>query len=374
MLTTRAANPEFSVNTSEAANANSIDYVELYVSNVVQAAYFFRAALGFVPLSKSGLETGGRTQESIVLGQGDIRLLVTAPLVPDCEVAEHVRAHGDAVKDVAFETADAGRAFDQAVNKGARPVMEPTTLEDDKGCVVKATIAASGDTVHSFIQRDGCVNNFLPHYEPIYPLPRAAVNGLIAIDHVALGVETNQLDRWVDFYVKTMGFHLSHQEDVSTEYSSMKSRVVQNTTGLIKFPMMEPAPGKRKSQIQEYLDFNRGPGAQHLAFLTNDIVSTVRSLRANGIEFLNTPEAYYDMLEERVGSVEEDVELLRDCGILVDREGSGYLMQIFSKPIQSRPTLFMEVIQRKGACGFGGGNIGALFQALERQQALRGSL
>lgn len=372
-LTTRSEKPP-SAAEGNGGHFEKIDYVEIYVGNLVQAMHFYRAALGFVPVSRSGLETGRRTRESAVLSQADIRLVITAPLTADDSVAEHLRLHGDGVKDVALTTKDAVQAFEDSVGRGARPVLEPTVLEDGGGRLIKATVAASGDTVHSFIERDGCVKNFIPSYLPVEDGPAPVACGLVGIDHVAIGVEATQLDRWVDFYVRVMGFHQSHQEDVSTEYSAMNSRVVQSRGGSIKFPMMEPAAGRRKSQIQEYLDFNGGAGAQHLAFISNDIVSTVRSLKANGIQFLQTPDAYYDTLEKRVGAIEEEIDDLRELSILVDRDGCGYLLQIFSKPIQSRPTLFIEVIQRKGALGFGAGNITALFQALERQQAMRGSL
>jgi 4-hydroxyphenylpyruvate dioxygenase len=269
---------------------------------------------------------------------------------------------------------DTVKAFEYSIKHGARPVMEPERIECHEGAVIKATIGAFGQTVHSFIQMEGHGGVRLPGYRPLSISTEKKVTGLKSIDHIAISVEPGKLDQWVDFYTEALGFHQSHQEDVATDYSAMRSKVVQSENGFIKFPMMEPAAGKRRSQIEEFLNFHRGAGAQHVALLTDDIISSVRELRANYMYFLGTPDTYYDALEERVGSLGDKLEALRQENILVDRDDWGVLLQIFTRPVQSRPTLFFEVIQRLGARGFGGGNIKALFEALEREQAKRGTL
>lgn len=352
------------------------DYIELYMGNAHHAAHFYRTAFGFTPIGYAGLETGEREHASFILEQGEIRLILTSAILPESPVADHVRLHGDSVKDIAFTVDDAERAFELAVRRGSKPVMEPTTFEDERGMLTKATISAFGDTVHSFIAREGdsSSDRFFPKFQELPRGPRTPNSDLLSIDHVAISLEPEGLDKQIDFYKEVLGFHQSHQEDITTNYSAMNSRVVQDSTGLIKFPMMEPAPGRRKSQIEEYLYFNRGPGVQHLALLSDNIVRTVRNLRASSIDFLRTPQTYYNMLEDRVGKIDEDLEALRDESILVDRDDWGYLLQIFTRPLQSRPTLFFEVIQRIGARGFGGGNIRALFEAIEREQAMRGNL
>lgn len=353
---------------------NGYDYVEFYVGNAHQAAHYYRTAFGFTPTAYSGLETGRRDSVSYVVEQGGIRLVLTSALDPSGPVAEHVMLHGDGVKDIAFKVKDAARAFDELIARGARPVMEPALTEDEQGRVVKATVGVYGDTVHSLVQRDGYEGAFLHGYMPLERKQPPAAIGLSAIDHIAISMEPGELERWVEFYKSVLSFHESHREDVETAYSAMNSKVVQNSTGRIKFPMVEPASGRRRSQIEEYLEFYHGPGVQHVAFLSGDIVKSVAALRAGGNEFLRTPPTYYEMLKDRVGSIREDVDALRGLNILVDRDEWGYLMQIFTKPVQSRPTVFMEVIQRKGARGFGSGNIRALFEALEREQTLRGNL
>ena len=354
-----------------------IDYIELYVGNARQAAHFYRTAFGFRPTAYAGLETGVRDRASYVLEQRAIRLVVTAPLGHEGEIADHVRLHGDGVKDIAFAVDDARMAFATAVSRGARPVSEPAVIEGQKGAIVKGTIRAYGDTVHSFVERRDYHGTFAPRYHAIKEPPPVEPTGLAAIDHVVGNVELGGMDRWVDFYNQVLGFrqllHFS-DDDISTEYSALMSKVVANGTGRIKFPINEPAVGRRKSQIEEYLDYYHGPGVQHLALATPDIVTTVRKLRANGVQFLRTPPTYYDALEERVGTIDEDVDSLRECGILVDRDDEGYLLQVFTRPLQDRPTLFFEIIQRKGARGFGAGNFKALFEAIEREQAERGNL
>ncbi len=353
---------------------DNIDYIDFYVGNTCQAAYYYRNAFGLTPIAYCSLETGARDRVSIVVQQENIRLALTSALGPNNPIADHLNIHGDGVKDIAFTVKDTMLAVEQTVSRGARLISEPEVIEDDLGQVIKATVAGCGNIVHSFIERHGYEGSFLPRYMPIETQKPAAGSSMLAVDHVAFGVEPGKLDEWVEFYTRVFGFHVSHQEDVSTEYSGMNSKVIQSSDGRIKFPIVEPAPGKRKSQVAEYIEFHRGSGAQHAALLSDNIIETVRTLRANGIEFLSVPGTYYGRLEERVGEIDEDIDELRALNILVDRDKSGYLMQIFSKPLQSRPTFFLEVIQRKGAEGFGGGNIKALFEAVEREQARRGTL
>jgi 4-hydroxyphenylpyruvate dioxygenase len=350
------------------------DYIEFYVGNAYQAAHFFRSALGFKMTAREGLETGGRDHVSILLEQNDIRLLLTAPQGPESAIAEHVSIHGDSVKDIAFLVDDVKMAFNQVVAHGAKPVAEPTRLQDNHGHVLKATVAAYGDTVHSFVQRDAYRGPFLPGYQATTDQGRERRIGLREVDHLAVSAEAGMLDELVGFYRDVFGFHQSHEENVASDYSAMNSKVVQNTTGRIKFPIVEPAAGKGRSQISEYLSYHNGPGIQHIALLADDIVTSVRSLRDNYIEFLPTPGSYYDVLENRVGKIDIDQKAIRELGILVDRDEWGYLMQTFTKPLHNRPTIFLEIIQRNDARGFGAGNIKALFEALEREQLRRGNL
>jgi 4-hydroxyphenylpyruvate dioxygenase len=358
----------------ERVQAKKIDYIELYVGNASQAAYYYRNALGFTPTALVGLETGIKDRSSILVQQKDARLVLSSTLRPDDELCEHLKLHGDSVKDIAFEVSDAKSAFERAVAIGATPVIEPTVIEDEMGRVIKATVGGCGALVHSLIQREGYKGIFLPGYRDINPLNAARATSLNDIDHVAICVEKGELAEWVEFYCRVFGFHESHQEDVSTEYSAMNSKVVQNGNSKVVFPLLEPAEGKRKSQIEEYLMLNHGPGVQHLAFLSDDILFSVRALRENGLDFLHVPTNYYDSLDDRVGNFDANISALRDLFILADRDHFGHLLQIFTKPIQSRPTFFLEVIQRLGARGFGGGNIRALFEAVEREQSLRGNL
>lgn len=354
-----------------------IDYVEFYVGNARQAAHFYRTAFGFTPIAYAGLETGVRDRISFVMQQRNIRLVLTGALTPDSPIAEHVKLHGDGVKDIALEVDNVASAFEAALARGATPLLEPTVVESKWGRVVKATIHAYGDTVHTFIERDAYTGTFLPGYHKIVDPPKAEPTGVAAIDHMVGNVELGKMDEWVAFYARVMGFSQLQQftdDDISTEYSALMSKVVQNGTGRIKFPINEPAEGRKKSQIDEYLEFYRGPGVQHIALLTPDIISTVRQLRDNGIQFLRTPDTYYMALADRVGTIDEDYETLRELGILVDRDDEGYLLQIFTKPTGDRPTVFYEIIQRKGSRGFGAGNFKALFEAIEREQELRGNL
>jgi|SRR6185369_1150768 len=357
--------------TEAAVCLQGFDYIELYVGNVQQAAYFYRTAFGFTPVAYIGLETGERQHVSFVMKQNDIRLVLTAGLTPDSPASRHVNVHGDSIKDIAFTVDDATRAFETTVQRGARPVMEPALMEDSDGQVIKATIGAFGDTVHSFVERRDFSGPFMPQFNKVEALPVASLS-LREIDHIAVSAEEGQLGEWVHFYQTVLNFHQSHEANVETEYSAMSSKVVQNSSGSVKFPIVVPANGKRKSQVDEYLTFHKGAGAQHVALLSSNIEQTVRALRASRINFLRTPDTYYDHLEERLGKIaDEDIEVLRELNILVDRDSSGYLLQIFTQPVQTRPTLFWEIIERKGALGFGGGNIKALFEALEREQSLR---
>jgi 4-hydroxyphenylpyruvate dioxygenase len=356
---------------------NGTDYVEFYVGNAKQAAHFYQAAFGFQLVGYRGPETGVRDRVSYLLTQNKIRLLVTSPLGPDGPIAEHVRKHGDGVRDIALWVDDARDAYQKAVERGAKSVQEPKAHKDDKGEVVVAAIGIYGDTIHSIVERRGYKGLFMPGFAPRKPHYQAKETGLQYVDHCVGNVELGQMNVWVKFYERVMGFKnlISFDDsDISTEYSSLMSKVMSNGNEKIKFPINEPAKGKKKSQIDEYLDFYRGPGVQHLALATNDIVQTVTALQDRGIEFLHVPTSYYDELQSRVGKIDEPVDVLAKLGILVDRDPDGYLLQIFSKPVQDRPTLFYEIIQRKGARSFGKGNFKALFEAIEREQAARGNL
>ena len=357
----------------------NFDHLEFYVGNAKQAAYYYSHAWGFTPIAYAGLETGVRDRSSYVLEQGNVRLILTSSLGPEGEIAEHVKLHGDGVKVIAMRVEDAARAYREATSRGARGVAEPMTLRDDSGTVKLSSIAIYGDTIHTFVERRDYNGTFLPGYTALSSStpPRARPAGLAGIDHVVGNVELGKMNEWVSFYERVMGFtQLIHFDDraISTEYSALMSKVMQNGSGRIKLPINEPAHGRRKSQIEEYLDFYRGPGVQHIALITDDIISTVRNLTERGVEFLSTPASYYETVLDRVGRIEEDIEQLAELGILLDHDDEGYLLQIFSKPIVNRPTVFFEIIERKGARGFGEGNFKALFEALEREQALRGNL
>lgn len=350
-----------------------LDYVELYVGNVTQAAHYFRTAFGFTPIAYAGMETGARDSASIVMQQGECSLLLTAPLHSTGPIADYVLKHSDGVKDIAFRVENVESVFNAALHLGAQPLQEPTIHEDSAGRIVKASIAAFGDVTHSFIQREGVQETFFPGYQALKRLP-APETGLHMLDHFAVSLPPGEVERWAAFYSQIFGFHQIHEESIATEYSAMKSVAVEDSTEQIKFVLIEPIPGKRKSQIEEFLKFHEGPGVQHIALHTQDIINTIEKLETNGVSFVPAPESYYDMLPDRVGSISEDLKALRRVNVLVDRDEWGYLLQIFARPLQSRPTLFVEVIQRKAARGFGGGNIQALFKALEREQAKRGNL
>jgi 4-hydroxyphenylpyruvate dioxygenase len=355
------------------------DHVELWVGNAKQAAYFYEHALGFRRTAYAGPETGVRDRASYVLEQSDVRFVVTSALRRGHEVGEFANVHGDGVKDIALRVPDAREAYRQAVQRGARGVMEPKWVDDEWGRVELASIATYGDVVHTFVNRSEYEGAYLPGYVPQPSANGAAADevGLLAIDHVVGNVELGRMNHWVEFYERVFGMtemiHFS-DEDISTEYSALMSKVMTDGQGKIKFPINEPAEGKRKSQIEEYLEFNHGPGAQHVALTSADIVRTVEALQRRGMIFLQTPEAYYDETPERVGDIDESWDDLRRLRILADRDDDGYLLQIFTKTAQDRPTLFFEVIERHGARGFGDGNFKALFEAIEREQALRGNL
>jgi len=359
---------------SDLHQLDGIDYVEFYVGNAKQAIHFYRTAFGFKPVAFSGFETGVRDRVSFVGEQHGIRLMVTEATRASGVVSDHVALHGDAVKDIALSCSDAARAFDFAISHGAKPIMEPTFLDDESGRVVQATVTAFGDLVHSFIERESYRGAFLPGYQPLNGKLPVGTIGVNRVDHIAICVQPGTLDECVEYYINVHGFHQSRAEDVSIEYSAMNSRVVQNVSGTVIFVLIEPAQGKRTSPIQEFLNYNGGPGVHHVACSTDDIIQTVRTLRGNGVEFTTTPASYYETLEDRVGKIDEDIETLCEQNILVDRDSNGYLMQIFSRPVQSRPTVFFEIIQRKGADGFGSGNIKALFEAVVRDQAMRGNV
>lgn len=356
-----------------------IDHIEFYVGNANASSYFFTHALGFRPLAHAGLETGLRDRHSFAVHQGEIRLVFTNALVPDGKIADHVRLHGDGIRDVALAVDDAARAFARCVELGAEPVAPPRVISDDFGSVRVAAVRAYGDTVHSLVERRDYRGPFLPPFLPS-PEIRAGNGGagrsahLVAIDHVAVCVEGGALTKWTGFYKQALGFHEAHHEDIVTENSAMNSKVVESENGAIKFPLMEPAHGRGKSQIEEYLDYHHGPGAQHLALLSTDIASTVRAMREADVAFLETPASYYEGLPARLGAIDEDLDVLRELNILVDRDRWGLLLQVFTMPVTGRPTGFLEIVQRKGARGFGGGNVRALFEAVEREQAARGNL
>lgn len=352
-----------------------MDHVELWVGNAKQAAFFYRQALGMDLVAYSGPETGVRERASYVLQRGQVRFVLSTAIRSDHPIAHHVHQHGDGVRVLALEVDDAAHSHRLCCERGAQSVAPPTTLEDEHGQVVTASIATYGDTIHTFVQRKGYKGRFLPGY--VEREVKGPDYGIAAIDHIVGNVELGKMNHWVDFYARVMGFsQLIHfdDQDISTEYSALMSKVMQDGTGKIKFPINEPADGRRKSQIEEYLDFYNGAGVQHIALLTGDIISTVTAMRAAGMEFLRVPDTYYDSVMDRVGEVKEDFEAIRKLGILVDRDEEGYLLQLFTKPIEDRPTVFFEIIQRRGSRGFGKGNFKALFEAIEREQALRGNL
>lgn len=353
------------------------DYVEFYVGNSRQSALFYQACMGFQPLAYAGLSTGQKDRESYVLVQDKIRIVLTSPLKGGTEIGRLHDLHGDTVRCVALWVEDATVAFNTAVSRGAEPVMEPCSFEDEHGTCVRAQIQTFGNTIHEFVERKNYTGPFMPGYSAWEPTYRPEPIGLKYIDHMVSNVAEGEMNTWVNWYADVMGFKqlISFDDkDISTKFTALMSKVMSNGNGRVKFPINEPAPGLKKSQIEEYLEFHGGPGIQHIAVATDDVIKTVRALRARGIEFLRVPDSYYDTLLERVGDIDEDLSPLRELGILVDRDDEGYLLQIFTKPVQPRPTVFFEIIQRKGATSFGKGNFKALFEAIEREQELRGTL
>ena len=353
------------------------DYVELYVGNAKQSALYYKTAFGFQSEAYAGLETGLKDRVSYVLKQDKIRLVLTTPLTSDSPINEHLQKHGDGVKVIALWVEDATKAFEETTKRGARPFMEPTVEEDEHGQVIRSGIYTYGETVHIFVERKNYQGIFLPGFRKWESHYNPEPTGLKFIDHMVGNVGWNEMNTWCEFYKKVMGFAqiISFDDnDISTEYTALMSKVMSNGNGRIKFPINEPAEGKKKSQIEEYIDFYNGAGVQHIAVATNDIVATVSAMRDRGVEFLYVPDTYYDDLLERVGDIEEDVEVLKQHGILIDRDEEGYLLQLFTKPVVDRPTMFFEIIQRKGAQSFGKGNFKALFESIEREQENRGTL
>lgn len=375
MSTTAAPKPD--ARAHDTFPINGTDYIEFWVGNAKQSAHYYRAAMGFKLVAYRGPETGVRDRASYLLEQDKIRFILTTPMDPASEIARHVALHGDGVRDMAFWVDDCRDAHKKAVERGAASVQEPTVMKDDQGEVVIAGIRTYGDTIHSIVERRNYKGLFLPGFVPVESPYQPAGTGLKYVDHCVGNVELGKMNEWVEFYSRVLGFFnlLSFDDKtISTEYSALMSKVMSNGNGRIKFPINEPAAGKKKSQIEEYLDFYRGPGVQHIAIATDDIIKTVRDLKSRGIEFLNIPKTYYETVLDRVGKIDEDIAPLAELGILVDRDDEGYLLQIFTKPAQDRPTLFYEIIQRKGAKSFGAGNFKALFESIEREQAKRGNL
>lgn len=371
--------PTKSINTStDFLPLEGTDYVEFYVGNAKQAAHYYMSAFGFQALAYSGPETGVKDKVSYAVRQHKLTFVLTTPLKGNNPIADHIYKHGDGVKSLSLRVPDAKTAWKETTIRGAKSYLEPVVLKDNDGEVVMSGIHTYGDTVHLFIERKNYTGAFMPGFRPwSNPYFQPADTGLLYVDHCVGNVGWNQMNPWVKFYEDVMGFKniLSFDdEDISTEYSALMSKVMSSGNGFVKFPINEPAEGKKKSQVEEYLDFYNGEGCQHVAMATNDIVKTVRELQSRGVEFLKVPTTYYDDLLDRVGTIDEDIEPLKELGILVDRDNEGYLLQLFSKPVEDRPTLFFEIIQRKGAQSFGKGNFKALFEAIEREQEARGNL
>jgi 4-hydroxyphenylpyruvate dioxygenase len=353
----------------------SIHHVEFWAGNAKQAAYFYRKGFGFSQIAYCGLETGNREETSYVLRQNKTNFVITTPLTPNHPAAEHIRKHGDGVRDIALHVDDADSAFAEAVRRGAKPAAEPRDVSDEHGTIRRAAVHTYGDTIHSLISYKNYNGAFLPGYKAA-SVP-GQETGILRVDHIVGNVELGKMNYWADFYANVFGFkrYISFDDkDISTEYSALMSIVMSDGSYSVKFPINEPAPGRRKSQIDEYLEWYGGPGAQHIALLTKDVLYTVDRLQQNGIEFLRVPDSYYELIPERIGQLDEPLDEIRRLGILVDKDEEGYLLQIFSKPVEDRPTVFFEVIQRKGSRGFGKGNFRALFEAIELEQAKRGNL
>jgi 4-hydroxyphenylpyruvate dioxygenase len=357
---------------------NGTDYVEFYVGNARQAAHYYRSAFGMQLVAYSGPETGNHDRASYVVQQNKVRFVLTTPLQPDNAIAEHVHRHGDGVRDIALWVDDAESAYRETTRRGAKGVHKPEVFRDEHGEVRVSAIAIYGDTIHSFVERQHYRGVFLPGFTAVEEADIVARPvGLRHVDHMVGNVGWGEMNRWVEFYQNVMGFRLYQHfddKDISTDYSALMSKVMANGNDRVKFPINEPAEGKRKSQIEEYLEYYKGPGVQHIAMATDNIVETVSKLRNQGVEFLRVPGTYYRDLEGRVGKIDEPLDKLEELGILVDRDDEGYMLHIFTRPVEDRPTLFYEVIQRKGSRSFGKGNFKALFEAIEREQALRGNL
>lgn len=356
---------------------NGTDHVEFYVGNAKQSAYYYQSAWGYEMIAYAGPETGVRDRASYVLRQGKITLVLTSSILPDTEISLHHQKHGDGVKVLALWVDDARKSYEETTKRGAKGVIEPTVFKDENGEVVISAIQTYGETIHKFVERKNYKGVFLPGYKaqksnvPVKPV------GLKHVDHCVGNVELGRMNEWVKFYEDVMGFKLLltfDDKDISTEYSALMSKVVSNGNGYIKFPINEPAEGKKKSQIEEYIEFYKGAGCQHIAVATDDIITTVSELRSRGVEFLYVPDTYYEEVWGRVGKINEDMEAIKRLNILVDRDDEGYLLQLFTKPVQDRPTVFYEIIQRCGAKSFGKGNFKALFESIEREQELRGNL
>ena len=352
-----------------------IHHVEFWVGNAKQAAFYYRKAFGFSQIAYSGLETGNRAFASYVMGQGKVRFVLSTPFDPTHFASEHISKHGDGVRDIALLVEDADFAFAEAVRRGAEPVLEPRDEKDERGAIRRGSVRTYGDTIHSFLSYKDYEGPFLPGFVPASV--EGSPVGIAAVDHMVGNVELGAMSQWCEWYSKVMGFSryiTFDDKDINTEYSALMSIVMSDDNRVVKFPINEPAEGKRKSQIQEYLEWYYGPGVQHAALLCGDVIETVSKLRDNGVEFLRVPDSYYDELPSRVGAIDEPMDQLKDLGILVDRDEEGYLLQIFTKPVQDRSTVFFEIIQRKGARGFGKGNFRALFESIEREQERRGNL
>jgi 4-hydroxyphenylpyruvate dioxygenase len=376
-MTTIERKAAVSINEQDFLPLQGTDYVEFYTGNAKQAAHFYKAAFGFQDLAYAGPETGLKDRASYVLRQHKLTLVLTTPLRPHNELADHIYLHGDGIKVLALKVVDARNAWLETTRRGAISYMEPKTLQDAEGEIVMSGIHTYGDTVHLFIERENYKGAFMPGFRPWNSGYHPTETGILYVDHCVGNVGWNQMNAWVKFYEEAMGFRniLSFDDnDISTEYSALMSKVMSNGNGFVKFPINEPAEGRKKSQVEEYLEYYNGAGCQHLAMATNNIVATVQALQSRGVEFLQVPGSYYDDLLDRVGHIDEDLAPLKELGILVDRDEEGYLLQIFTKPVEDRPTLFFEIIQRKGAKSFGKGNFKALFEAIEREQAIRGNL
>ena len=377
METTTIQPSKTSNSTTDFLPLHGTDYVEFYVGNAKQAAHFYKTAFGFQSLAYAGPETGMKDKVSYVIRQNKLTFVLTTALRTDNAIADHIYKHGDGVKVLALKVDDAAKALEETTKRGAKRYLETTVLKDDDGEVVLSGIHTYGETVHLFVERKNYNGVFMPGFRKWESNYNPTETGLLYVDHCVGNVGWNQMNPWVKFYEEVMGFRnilTFDDKDISTEYSALMSKVMSNGNGFVKFPINEPAEGKKKSQVEEYLDFYNGEGVQHVAIATADIVETVTELQKRGIEFLKIPDSYYETVLDRVGKIDEDLQPLQDLGILIDRDEEGYLLQIFSKPLQDRPTLFFEIIQRKGAKSFGKGNFKALFEAMEREQDSRGNL